>query len=161
MDTRPAAYCVIVRDDQILLTHYCTKTAEGQPISGWTLPGGGMDPGEQPAQSAMREVFEETGYRVEIEDLVGVHAGYFERADSSIFCALRTVFTARIVSGDFQVEQEGSTDDARWVPLAELHSYIPQQGAGSHFLSAVVGLMGFDSPQQWAARQTSKTAQEA
>ncbi len=32
----------------------------------WTFPGGGLEEGETPAQCAVREMFEETGYRVEL-----------------------------------------------------------------------------------------------
>lgn len=153
MDTRPAAYCVIVREGKILLTHFSTVTAAGHRISGWTLPGGGMERGEQPEQTALREVFEETGYEAQVDGLVGVHAGYSDRPDGSTFCALRTVFTARIISGEFAIEADGSTNDARWVPLNELDLYIPQASKHSmspHFLTAVVAMMGFDSALDWS-----------
>lgn len=32
----------------------------------WVLPGGGIDPGEQPEDAVVREVLEETGFHVEI-----------------------------------------------------------------------------------------------
>jgi len=39
----------------------------------WCLIGGAMDPGEQPAECAVREVKEEAGVDVTVERLVGVH----------------------------------------------------------------------------------------
>ena len=41
----------------------------------WELPGGVSDAGEAPDETAMRELFEETGLRVELDHLTGV---YFE-----------------------------------------------------------------------------------
>lgn len=55
---RPGAYAVLLQGDQMLLTHQAEPTPEFQ------LPGGGIDPGESPVVALMREVFEETGYRI-------------------------------------------------------------------------------------------------
>lgn len=35
-------------------------------VSVWVIPGGGVDPGESPEQAAIREIWEETGLRVDI-----------------------------------------------------------------------------------------------
>src|SRR2546423_11048843 len=40
----------------------------------WCLPSGGVDPGESVAQSAIREVREETGIEVELTRLVGIYS---------------------------------------------------------------------------------------
>lgn len=126
MDTRPAAYALIIEDGRILLSHWVGSPANNAS-GGWTLPGGGMDPGEQPEQSAIREVFEETGYRVEVDRLLGVHTMYYSpeagpEAPVRPFCAFRTIYTARVTSGTLTYEVGGSTDRAAWVPLAELPS---------------------------------------
>lgn len=41
----------------------------------WTFPKGGIDPGERPAMAALREVFEETGWRCRIRAKIGVYKG--------------------------------------------------------------------------------------
>jgi ADP-ribose pyrophosphatase YjhB (NUDIX family) len=40
----------------------------------WGLPGGHVEPGESVAEAALREVFEETGWRIELGRLVGVYS---------------------------------------------------------------------------------------
>lgn len=40
---------------------------------GWSLPGGWADVGETPAQSAAREVYEESGYRVRVVRLLAAY----------------------------------------------------------------------------------------
>ena len=54
-DTRVGAYGVIVREGRILVARRCTGH-----VRTWTLPGGGLEPLEDPADAAVREVFEET-----------------------------------------------------------------------------------------------------
>lgn len=55
---RPGIYAVLVRNGAILLTHQIEPKPEYQ------LPGGGIDPGEDPIPALHREVLEETGWRI-------------------------------------------------------------------------------------------------
>ncbi|SNQ50311.1 ADP-ribose pyrophosphatase [Frankia canadensis] len=50
--------------DTILLIRSHDPTLEAAP-QWWHVPGGGLDPGETPAAAAVREVFEEVGYRLD------------------------------------------------------------------------------------------------
>ncbi|MGG7465500.1 MULTISPECIES: NUDIX hydrolase [unclassified Plantibacter] len=120
MDIRVAAYAVIVDDRGMLLSHW----NEGG-YSGWTLPGGGIDPGEDPADAAVREVFEETGFAAELEDLIGVdsHVVPAERrigTKENALHALRIVYRAHVTGGALTYELDGSTDYAAWFPLDEI-----------------------------------------
>lgn len=117
MDVRVGAYAVIVQDGDLLLTHW---NENGR--TGWTLPGGGLEDFETTEQAAVREVREETGYEAELRTLLGVDSLFLEPADRIVpgagpLHALRVVYLARIVGGSLTHEVNGTSDEARWVPL--------------------------------------------
>lgn len=63
---RVGAYAILPGSDGLLLT-YQEAAAPGLrtlPEPEYQLPGGGIDPGESPTQALIREVYEETGWRV-------------------------------------------------------------------------------------------------
>jgi ADP-ribose pyrophosphatase YjhB (NUDIX family) len=123
MDIRVAAYGVIVDDDdRILLAHW---RENGR--SGWTLPGGGIDPGEDPVHAVVREIAEETGYTAEAGDLLGIDSHIVPAEhrfvpDAGPLHALRIVYRANVVSGSLTNELEGSTDEAAWFKLDSIPS---------------------------------------
>jgi 8-oxo-dGTP diphosphatase len=116
-ELRVAAYAVCVRDEQVLLARWVAKDGTKR----WTLPGGGMDHAEDPIDTVVRELDEETGYAMEPVRLLGIDSitrryprklGMF--AD---FHGLRIVYEGRITGGELRPEEGGSTDLAAWHPL--------------------------------------------
>jgi 8-oxo-dGTP pyrophosphatase MutT (NUDIX family) len=66
-DRRAARVLLVDRDERLLLLRGGDPAQPG--LRYWFTPGGGLDPGESPAQGAARELFEETGLRVDPADL--------------------------------------------------------------------------------------------
>jgi 8-oxo-dGTP diphosphatase len=122
-DTRLGGYAVVVDDQRrVLLVHW----HEASP-SRWALPGGGVELHESPAEGAVRELAEETGYAVELVRLLGVESIVVpaERRLRDTGRALRMVaviYEARIVGGELSHETDGSTNEARWFPVDEVDS---------------------------------------
>ncbi|MFH8392184.1 NUDIX hydrolase [Streptomyces sp. NPDC018036] len=119
-ELRVAAYAVCVRDEAILLARLTLKDGSKR----WTLPGGGMDHGEDPYDTVIREAEEETGYAIEPMALLGVDSQrhtYPRRLGATAdFQSLRIVYEARVTGGELRHETDGSTDMAAWHPLEEV-----------------------------------------
>ena len=118
--TRLAAYVLMVDDqERALLAGW---NGEGHSDPEWSLPGGGIDYDESILAGVVREVYEETGYHVEPGALLAEHHFTAQgRTFDGPFKSQRFVFEATITGGALgTTEVDGSTDYARWVPLAEL-----------------------------------------
>lgn len=121
MDLRVAAYAVITDDDgRVLLARW----TEGRRLA-WTMPGGGLEEGEDPEDAMRREVREETGYVARVGELLGIHSRVIpasrrtREADAPLH-TLRIVYTAEITGGRLRFEENGSTDMAAWFTLDEV-----------------------------------------
>lgn len=123
-DTRVGAYGVIVRDGTLLLSLW-----QGPRQAVWTLPGGGIELGEQPEQACLREIEEETGYAARLDGLLGVISRTIDaehrihRAQQRSLLAVQVLYRAEVVSGRLRAEVDGSSIDAAWIPLEELHRH--------------------------------------
>jgi 8-oxo-dGTP pyrophosphatase MutT (NUDIX family) len=92
-----ASVTIAIRDDagRVLL-------GRNRADDRWVLPGGAIEPREEPAAAALREADEETGLRVEIDRIVGVYGGArcavrYPNGDEIAFVA--TLFEARAAGG--------------------------------------------------------------
>jgi ADP-ribose pyrophosphatase YjhB (NUDIX family) len=78
----------------------------------WALPGGAMDIGETFAQSAAREVKEETGFDVRIERIVGIYSDpghVFAYEDGEVRQEFNICLACTVIGGELRVSSE-STD---------------------------------------------------
>ncbi|MDH6141546.1 8-oxo-dGTP pyrophosphatase MutT (NUDIX family) [Kitasatospora sp. GP30] len=116
--TRPlwlTAACVVVLDEQqrVLLGRRADTGC-------WALVGGIVDPGEQPADAAVRECFEETGVRVAPEQLTSVTVSplvTYPNGDQVQY--LELTFRCSVVDGQARVNDDESLEVA-WFAQDEL-----------------------------------------
>lgn len=109
----PGATAVVLKGDDVLLGR---RADNGM----WTPITGIVDPGEDPAVTAVRECEEEAGVVCEVEGLAWVKAGtqmQFSNGDRCTF--LDHTFRCRWVSGEPKVNDDESTD-VGWFPLTGL-----------------------------------------
>lgn len=110
---RPGACAVIRNADRILLTR---RSDNGE----WCLPGGGVEPGERPAETAIRETLEETGLTIAITALLGVFCDpdlvvrYPDGNRAQIYAAC---FEAEVVAGEPTTSDE--VIDLGWFTATE------------------------------------------
>jgi ADP-ribose pyrophosphatase YjhB (NUDIX family) len=75
----------------------------------WSIPGGAMEVGERIADTAVREVKEETGLEVRPEALVGIYTDprhVVEYGDGEVRQQFSVCFACRVVGGDLAVSDE-------------------------------------------------------
>lgn len=95
--------------------------AEAGSTGLWMTIGGAIDPDESPADAAIRECWEETGFHVELTRLVGAFGGPQYRVtypNGDVVSYTTIVFEARVIGGRAQADGEEATA-LRFVSQAE------------------------------------------
>ncbi len=121
-----ASAVILDDEDRVLLVHH-------NKIGLWLYPGGHIDPNEDPAQAALREVAEETGIRATAigepaftHPAVRSHAAPWAIIEMDVTDAkvgahrhIDLVYVCRACGGDLTAQPE-EVAGARWVPVADV-----------------------------------------
>ncbi len=106
-DPKIAATCIVERQGKVLMIKRDNQVGYGL----WSMPGGYVDRGEVVEEAAAREVQEETGLLVEVQQLVGL----FSEAGHPVVVV---AFTARETGGLLAAGPEAQ--DIGFFPLDDL-----------------------------------------
>lgn len=113
MQTQYFVACAAIFNEkgQILLTkRYNPSNSEVHDK--WQLPGGSVDQGEHPLESAIREVLEETGLKVKVtSDRPYIFSHIFQNNVHIVLLVYKTHYVSGVLDISEDLEE---TSDARW-----------------------------------------------
>lgn len=101
-------------DDKFLLVQRGEDPSKGL----WGLPGGFVEMGETVSEALMREILEETGYTIEIGELVGVWSFY---NDSKKIAGVAVIYETRVTGGELHIASDSTA--AEWVTYERAYEF--------------------------------------
>ena len=117
--TNVRAYGVLLHEGRTVLVR-SSNPRHTPPL--WWLPGGGIDFGEAPDDTLVREFHEETGLIVREPVLLAVTSDLRRRDNGDRIHTVRILYTVELAGGELRHEVHGTTDHAGWFGLKELET---------------------------------------
>jgi 8-oxo-dGTP diphosphatase len=117
--TSVRAYGILIDNDRVALVR-SSNPRHVPPL--WWLPGGGIDFGEGPEDTLIREFLEETGLAVDHPRLLDVTSDVRRRDNGDKIHTVRIIYSVDLVGGELHHEVHGTTDHAAWFDLKDLET---------------------------------------
>lgn len=117
-EQKKVVFGLLVRNGEVLIVRRTKQeVGKGGAVLVWGFPGGKVETDESTENAVVREVYEETGFKISIEELIAdrIHPNFPVRA---------LYFSCQLVSDEPDAVIDVGTQEVRWVPLSDLASYF-------------------------------------
>ena len=132
MSKKIVAGGLIEKNGKYLLIQETKEKCRGQ----WNIPAGGVADGENVIEAAKREVFEETGCKVEITGILEIVNKNLENID-----VINFVFDAELIEENIQIDGK-EISDVKWFSYEEILNMKDKLRAGGYFITAIENKKG-------------------
>ena len=109
---------VLIKDGKVLLIKRASEPDKGM----WSIPGGLIEYGETAEDAAIREVFEETGLKVEKVQFVDAVTKVIYDEEEKVEYHF-SIFDFKTDSFEGQVEASDDAEEAKWVKFEDVPKY--------------------------------------
>lgn len=110
--SKPCVGVLILKDSKVLLVRRAVEPFKGY----WDIPGGFLEQGEDPVDGAAREVQEETGLKIEPDEILGI---YMDKYGPDGESTLNICYTAKVIGGEPKAGSDAT--EMEWFDLESLH----------------------------------------
>lgn len=118
---------ILEKDGKFLLVQENQKICKGK----WNVPAGGLDENESLIEGAKREIYEETGCKVEITGILEIVNEILEGVNIVCF-----FFDTKIISENIKADGE-EISNVKWFSYEEIINMKDKLRADGYFLSTI------------------------
>ncbi len=122
---------ILEKDGKFLLVQEKQKICEGK----WNVPAGGLDESESLMEGAKREIYEETGCKVEITGVLEIVNEILEGVNVICF-----FFDTKIIDENIKADGE-EISNVKWFTYEEILNMKDKLRADGYFLSTIENKM--------------------